>query len=91
MSRLPKFADEILLTFKLKSPSALEKYEKIYIGAQIKKIRRKAGMKQLEFARKLKTSQSVIARIENGKQNLTLKTLTLIAYTFGKKLLIKFC
>lgn len=90
MSKLPKFADEILLTFKLKSPEALEKYEKIYIGEQIKRLRRKTGMKQQQLARKLKTSQSVIARIENGKQNLTLKTLTLIAHTFGKKLLIKF-
>lgn len=90
MNKIQKFTDEILLTFKLKSPEALEKYEKLHIGEQIKRLRRRLGMKQLEFARKLKTSQSVIARIENGKQNLTLKALTLIAHTFGKKLLIKF-
>ncbi|MBI4994980.1 helix-turn-helix transcriptional regulator [Candidatus Peregrinibacteria bacterium] len=88
--KLPKFADEILLALKLKSPPALEEYEKLYIGAQIKKIRRKMGMKQLELARKLKTSQSVIARIENGRQNLTLKTLILIAHVLGKKLFVKF-
>ncbi|MEK7172325.1 MAG: helix-turn-helix transcriptional regulator [Patescibacteria group bacterium] len=90
MGRLPKFADEILLALKLKSPLALEEYEKFYIGGQIKKIRRKTGMKQLELAQKLKTSQSVIARIENGKQNLTLKALTVIAHALGKKLLVKF-
>lgn len=81
---------ETLLALKLKSPTALEKYEKIYIGGQIKKMRRKIGMKQLELAGKLKTSQSVIARIENGKQNLTLKTLIVIAHVLGKKLLVKF-
>lgn len=81
---------ETLLALKLKSPAALEKYEKIYIGGQIKKMRRKIGMKQLELAGKLKTSQSVIARIENGKQNLTLKTLIVIAHVLGKKLLVKF-
>lgn len=90
MDRLQKLTDEILLTLKLKSPEALEKYEKLHIGEQIKRLRRKTGTKQLELARKLKTSQSVIARIENGKQNLTLKTLTLIARAFGKKLLMKF-
>lgn len=88
--KLPKFADEILLALKLKSPKALEEYEKLFIGGQIKKLRRKIGMKQLELATKLKTSQSVIARIENGKQNLTLKALTLIAHALGKKLLVKF-
>ncbi len=36
--KLPKFADEILLALKLKSPLALEEYEKLYIGAQIKKL-----------------------------------------------------
>ena len=47
-------------------------------------------MTQAELAKKLQTTQSAVARIENGKQNTTIQTLVKIARIFGRKLTIKF-
>lgn len=44
----------------------------------IKSLRERRGLTQAEFAKRLKTSQSAVARIEAGKQNLTTKELTRI-------------
>lgn len=90
MDRLPKFAEEKQLAETLKTPQAVLAYEKLQIGAQIKKSRAKNRVKQHSLAQKLKTSQSVIARIEAGKQNLTLETLVNLSLALGKKLYIRF-
>lgn len=45
------------------------------IGIFIKKLREEKGMTQGEFAKKLKTSQSAVARIESGNQNVTIDQL----------------
>lgn len=46
------------------------------LGAIITKIREDKGMTQTELAKKLDTTQSVIARIEKGEQNLSTETLS---------------
>jgi DNA-binding XRE family transcriptional regulator len=88
--RLPRFENEKLLTESLKNPQALEIYEKIIIGKQLKTLRQKSKLTQKQIASALKTSQSAIARIENGKQNLTLQTLVKLAFFLKKKLLVRF-
>lgn len=45
------------------------------IGIFIKKLREERGMTQGEFSKKLKTSQSAVARIESGNQNVTIEQL----------------
>jgi ribosome-binding protein aMBF1 (putative translation factor) len=90
MERLPKFPDEKLLAESLKSPAALEKYEKLFLGREIKKCRRKIGMKQSILAKKLGTSQSSVARMEAGKQNFTIGILVKLSFALGKKLSVKF-
>jgi UDP-N-acetylglucosamine 1-carboxyvinyltransferase len=45
------------------------------IGLFIKKLREEKGMTQEDFAEKLKTSQSAVARIESGNQNVTIEQL----------------
>lgn len=45
------------------------------IGLFIKKLREEKGMTQEEFAHALKTSQSAIARVESGNQNVTIEQL----------------
>lgn len=45
------------------------------IGLFIKKLREEKGMTQGEFSEKLKTSQSAVARIEAGNQNVTIEQL----------------
>jgi UDP-N-acetylglucosamine 1-carboxyvinyltransferase len=54
------------------------------IGHLIAKIRQERGLTQAEFARRLGTSQSAINRIEQGKQNLSLETISRISSALGK-------
>lgn len=83
------FEEERRLAYRLKTPVALEAYEKSIIGQQVRRLRKKAGLTQKELAIKLKTAQSVVARIETGKQNLSVSTLTKLAIILGRKLVIK--
>lgn len=41
--------------------------------------RNELGLTQVEFARRMATSQSVISRIETGNANMTIKTLAHVA------------
>lgn len=56
------------------------------IGKIIKNERERQGLTQTEFAQKLGTSQSAVARIEKGEQNLTLKEINKIANVLESKL-----
>ncbi len=51
---------------------------RVRIGALIRDARRHKGFTQAELARLLGTSQSAVARIEQGQQNLSLETLARI-------------
>lgn len=57
------------------------------IGKLISQIRQERGLTQAEFARRLKTSQSAINRIEKGGQNLSLETLGRISDVLNKPLI----
>lgn len=57
------------------------------IGNLIAQIRQERGLTQAEFARRLKTSQSAINRIEHGGQNLSLETLGRISDVLNKQIL----
>ncbi len=57
------------------------------IGHLISQIRQERFLTQAEFARKLKTSQSAVNRIEHGKQNLSLETLGRISDVLNKQLI----
>jgi UDP-N-acetylglucosamine 1-carboxyvinyltransferase len=54
------------------------------LGHLITKIRQERGLTQAEFARRLNTSQSAINRIEQGKQNLSLETISRISTALGR-------
>lgn len=58
---------------------------RLELAIQIAHEREKAGLSQKDLALKLKTTQSVISRIENGKQNISLDMLQKIANALGKK------
>jgi UDP-N-acetylglucosamine 1-carboxyvinyltransferase len=45
------------------------------IGTLIASLRQKKGLTQEQFAQKLGTTQSAVARMENGEQNLTTETI----------------
>ncbi len=53
------------------------------LGARIAKIRDEKRMTQTDLAKKINTTQSVIARIEKGEQNLSAETLSNISEALG--------
>ncbi|HCB35130.1 MAG: UDP-N-acetylglucosamine 1-carboxyvinyltransferase [Candidatus Taylorbacteria bacterium RIFCSPHIGHO2_02_49_25] len=58
-----------------------------HIGLLIKDLREERGLSQSAFARKLRTSQSAIARIENGEQNLSTATLSKISAALNRDII----
>ncbi|MDO8526245.1 MAG: helix-turn-helix transcriptional regulator [Deltaproteobacteria bacterium] len=68
---------------RMKRKSFARAYEESHfivdVGVMIARLREKAGYSQIELAEKIGTAQSVVSRIENGNQNLTLKMLAKIA------------
>jgi HTH-type transcriptional regulator / antitoxin HipB len=63
-------------------------YEDFKIGVILKEARRKAGLTQNEIASKLKTTKSVVSRIENHAENIRLSTLKKFAKVLGKDIRI---
>jgi len=61
-----------------------KKSEQQKIGCFISELRKKRGLTQGELAKLLKTSQSAIARIERGEQNLSIATLSKISEALEK-------
>jgi len=56
------------------------------IGKRIADIREAQGMTQAALAKKIKTTQSAIARLESGSQNITTEMLKKISHALGKNL-----
>ena len=56
------------------------------IGRFISRLRESQNMTQTELAEALGTTQSTIARIENGEQNLTTETLSKISSVLNKEI-----
>lgn len=67
-----------------------EERHRLEIAYKISQLREKKHFSQKELAKKLDTTQSVIARIESGQQNLTTDTLQKIASIFDKRVKIEF-
>lgn len=82
------------LVKQLKNPIFKKHYDEygkqLEIAYQILKLRRQKNMSQIELAKKLKTKQSDIARMEAGQQNFTTDTLQKIADIFDRDLIVKF-
>ncbi len=57
------------------------------IGQSIADLRETKGMTQADLAKHLKTTQSAIARIESGKQNVSADMLRRISKALGKNLI----
>jgi UDP-N-acetylglucosamine 1-carboxyvinyltransferase len=53
----------------------MEQNDQQKIGLFIKKLREEKGLTQEDFSNLLKTSQSAVARIESGNQNITIEQL----------------
>jgi ribosome-binding protein aMBF1 (putative translation factor) len=82
------------LAQQLKNPQFKKHYDEygkqLEIAYQILQLRKQKKMSQLQLAKKLKTKQSNIARIEAGKQNLSIQTLNDIAHALNTDLTVNF-
>lgn len=58
-----------------------------HIGTRIADVRETLGLTQSDLAKKLKTTQSAIARIESGRQNVSADMLKRISKALGKNLI----
>src|SRR3989344_842758 len=61
--------------------------EQVQIGKFIETLRERAGMTQGGLAKELKTSQSAIARMENGEQNFTTEMLAKRGRAVGRDII----
>ena len=79
---------------RMKDKEFREAYEKerrrVTIAYEILKLREKSGCTQKQLAKKLGTTQSVIARMEGGNQNFTVDNLEKVASVFNKELNVRF-
>lgn len=57
------------------------------IGSFIRALREERGLTQSQFARRLKTSQSAVARMERGEQNFTTDMLSKISNALHKDII----
>ncbi|MHB8439045.1 MAG: helix-turn-helix domain-containing protein [Acidimicrobiales bacterium] len=73
---------------------AFARYERarasIMVGSAVRTARRRAGLSQLELARRAGTSQPSIARLERGQVSPTVISLDRIARALGAELVIDF-
>ena len=74
------------------------KYRKAYhdledefaVAKAVIAARNRAGLTQTELARKMKTTQPVVARLEGGRTQPSLRTLQRLAQATGSRLMIRF-
>ncbi len=68
-----------------------EEGRKLEIGYKIARLRHKLGLTQMQLAKKIQTSQTVISRLESGSYwQCSLRTLEKIARATGTRLVINF-
>jgi ribosome-binding protein aMBF1 (putative translation factor) len=65
-----------------------ERLETFKLGILLKQARKEAGMTQEQIARELKTTKSVISRMENHATDIRLSTLEKFAKALGRRIQI---
>lgn len=78
----------------MKNPKYKSEYEKLApefeVAGAIIEARTKAGLTQAQLAERMKTTQSVIARLEGGRAHPSIETLERLARATGSRLKIDF-
>lgn len=67
-----------------------EEYFRLKLACELMELRKKEGVTQKELAEKIGTTQSVIARIEAGRQNLTVDYVERIANALKREVAFRF-
>ena len=71
-----------------KAYDALE--EEFVLASAVMDVRNRAGLTQEALARKMGTTQPVVARMESGRMRPSMRTLERLAEATGSRLLISF-
>lgn len=78
----------------MKEPKYRKAYEALdqefALAAAVIDVRNRAGLTQAELARKMRTTQPVVARLESGQVRPSMRTLERLAEATGSRLLIRF-
>jgi transcriptional regulator with XRE-family HTH domain len=78
----------------LKDPEVREEYDALEkefaLMLVIAKARRRAGLNQAQLAKRMKTTQSTVARLESGRGMPSTRTLSRFAEATGHRLKISF-
>jgi ribosome-binding protein aMBF1 (putative translation factor) len=78
----------------MKDPAYRKEYdaleEEFTVMAAIAKARRRAGLSQAELARRMKTTQSTVARLESGRGQPSTRPLARFTKATGHRLKISF-
>jgi ribosome-binding protein aMBF1 (putative translation factor) len=89
---MTKFSD--LHKTWMKDPEYRKEYDALEdeftLMAEVMKARARAGLSQAELARRMKTTQSTIARLESGRGRPSTRTLDRFAKATGHRLKISF-
>jgi len=85
---------DVYVSKRLKDAQFKKQYDtygkQLEIAYQVLQLRKSQRMSQADLARKLGTTQSNVARLEAGEQNLTTQTLQRIAWALGRELKVEF-
>ena len=63
-----------------------ERFETFKLGVLLRQARKEAGLTQEQIARELKTTKSVISRMENHATDIRLSTLEKFAKAIGRRI-----
>ena len=78
----------------MKDPAYRKEYdaleEEFALMAEVAKARARAGLSQAQLAKRMKTTQSTIARLESGRGRPSTRTLDRFAKATGHRLKISF-
>jgi transcriptional regulator with XRE-family HTH domain len=78
----------------MKDPEYRKEYdaleEEFALIAEVAKARLRSGLSQAELAKRMKTTQSTIARLESGRGRPSTRTLSRFAKATGHRLKISF-
>lgn len=64
--------------------------EEFALAKSVIHARNRAGLTQAELARKMRTTQPAVARLEGGRTRPSMRTLERVAKATGSRLLIRF-
>jgi transcriptional regulator with XRE-family HTH domain len=78
----------------MKDPEYRKEYEALEeefaLIAEVAKARQRAGLSQAQLAKRMKTTQSTVARLESGRGKPSTRTLARFAKATGHRLKISF-